>query len=167
MTQNVFEIDDQLYKEPREIIHNSEGYTLEAKMRSERVQRSNTMPMLKVEKKNPAQKMKIAVVGSRTFSKYALLKQTLDEYGIETIVSGGARGADSLAARYAKENSIRLIELKPDWQGKGKSAGFQRNGNIVDESDGVIAFWDGVSCGTFDTIQKAKRVGKLIKVIKY
>jgi hypothetical protein len=47
--------------------------------------------------------MKTAVIGSRRFNDYALLQQTLDTYTISQIISGGAKGADTLAEQYAKE----------------------------------------------------------------
>lgn len=56
-----------------------------------------------------------AVIGSRNFTDYNFVKQCLDLYNITTIVSGGARGADSLAARYAQENSIKLIVHEAKW----------------------------------------------------
>ena len=42
--------------------------------------------------------MKVAVVGSRSFNDYEKLKQTLDQTpSITSIISGGAKGADSMA----------------------------------------------------------------------
>ena len=81
--------------------------------------------------------MKLAVVGSRNFNNYELLKEKINEnkWDIEAIVSGGARGADSLGARYAQENNIPLIEFTPDWKKHGKSAGFKRNVDIINECD--------------------------------
>lgn len=111
----------------------------------------------------------VAVVGSRTFTDYELLRNTLDEHKlvkIRTIVSGGAAGADRLAERYAAERGIELIVLRPDWSTHGKSAGIMRNTDIVDRSDFVFAFWDGQSRGTADTINKAKSRGKPVVVVR-
>ena len=51
--------------------------------------------------------MKLAIVGSRTFNDYELLKDEVDKllkkYNITEIVTGGARGADTLAEQYAKD----------------------------------------------------------------
>lgn len=38
------------------------------------------------------------------------------------IVSGGARGADRLGEKYAKENNYKVKKFIPDWE-KGRSAG--------------------------------------------
>lgn len=100
--------------------------------------------------------MILAVVGSRTFTNYQLLTQTLDNYQITEIVSGGAFGADTL------EHNIKLTVLKPNWS-IGRHAGLLRNSDIVNHADQVIAFWDGQSKGTLDSINKA--VNKLLKVI--
>ena len=111
----------------------------------------------------------VAIVGSRTFNDYDLLKQTMKELDFtpSKIVSGGATGADSLGAKYGKENSIPVTIFKPDWTKHGKSAGFIRNTDIVLASDIVIAFWDGKSNGTRDTINKAKKESKQVIIVTF
>ncbi len=112
--------------------------------------------------------MKIAVIGSRTFDNYKLLCEILKtEDSIIEIISGGARGADSLAKKYAKENNIKLIEFIPDWDTFGKSAGFRRNIDIVTRANKIIAFWDGVSKGTKHSINLAKKQNKEIKIVRF
>lgn len=99
--------------------------------------------------------MKIAIIGSRTFNDYELLRQSLDEFSFEAnvdislIVSGGANGANSLGERYAHENNIETLIFLPDWKKHGKGAGFIRNQLIIDNADFVIAFWDGKVCWDF------------------
>jgi hypothetical protein len=105
--------------------------------------------------------MRLAIIGSRTFTDYELLKQEVSKLGdIEEIISGGARGADSLGIRYAKENNITSIEYLPDWEEYGKSAGFRRNIDIVNVADFVLAFWDGKSKGTKHALDFAEKSGK-------
>ena len=110
--------------------------------------------------------MKLAIVGSRTFNDYNKLLETLhlfNRHPIDfpsTIVSGGAQGADSLAERFADYYGLEKIICKPNWDVYGKSAGFIRNQTIVDNCDMVLAFWDGKSRGTADTIEKAKKTKK-------
>ena len=112
----------------------------------------------------------LAIVGSRTISNYNVvakfLHQLIKKYSIDTIVSGGAVGIDSVAMEYAKRNKLAYIEHLPDWDLHGKSAGAIRNQLIVDSSDYVVAFWDGKSVGTMITVDMAKKVGKLIKLYK-
>ena len=107
---------------------------------------------------------KIGVVGSRNFSNYKYMKEILDSFSFSEIVSGGAKGADSLARRYAEEKNISIIEILPDWNQYGKSAGFKRNKLIIDQSDAIIAFWDGNSKGTAHSVRLAKEVGKNVYV---
>ena len=111
--------------------------------------------------------MRLGIVGSRTFNDYSLLEKALNKLAnridIKTIVSGGARGADSLAIKYAEVNNIETIVFKPDWS-IGKAAAAIRNRKIVDNIDILIAFWDGTSKGTRMTIDMAK--SKNIKVLK-
>ncbi len=111
--------------------------------------------------------MKIAVVGSRNFQDYTLLKNTLKNFDINQIISGGARGADTLAEDYAREKHIPVKIFYPDWQKFGKAAGFIRNKDIVKNSDMVIAFWDGQSRGTRSSIELAKQYGKNVKIIRF
>lgn len=110
---------------------------------------------------------RLAVVGSRSFCDYEMLSKVLDSKrnNIRVIVSGGARGADALVARYARQHNIALLELHPDWKTHGRSAGLLRNTDIVAECDEMLAFWDGESRGTKDSIDKAKRAGKTVTIV--
>jgi hypothetical protein len=111
--------------------------------------------------------MKVAVIGSRDFNDYNLVKSTLSTLNITLIVSGGARGADTLGERYADENKIPTKIFYPDWGTHGKSAGFKRNTDIIENSDLILAFWDGSSKGTLDSLNKASRLGKNLLIINY
>jgi len=111
--------------------------------------------------------MKFAVIGSRSFSDYKFLEKVLSTFDITEIISGGAKGADSLAEQYAKEHNIKTTVFLQDWNKYGKSAGFLRNADIINASDEVIAFWDGVSRGTLDSINKAKKLNKKVHVYKF
>ena len=113
--------------------------------------------------------MKVAIIGSRSFNDYQRLCQVLNPVKdkITLIVSGGARGADELSERFAKDNNIKTLIFLPDWDKYGKKAGFLRNKDIVENSDIVIAFWDGVSPGTKSSIDYANNTSKKVKIIKY
>jgi predicted Rossmann fold nucleotide-binding protein DprA/Smf involved in DNA uptake len=112
--------------------------------------------------------MKLAVIGSRSFCSYEWLEQCLLRSfrvaDIEAVISGGARGADALAARFASCHGIPLIILRADWKTHGKKAGPIRNSEIVAQADAVAAFWDGSSAGTRDTIAKARAAGRRVFV---
>ncbi len=115
--------------------------------------------------------MKIAVVGSRSFDDYEFLKKILNYhtstlvYPCVQIISGGARGADTLAKQYATEHGLDIQEFIPDWDTHGKSAGYLRNEQIVDACDELVAFFDGKSRGTGHSVELAENAGK--PVYKY
>ena len=109
--------------------------------------------------------MKVAVIGSRSFNKYENVVNVLSKLTITEIISGGAVGADKLGERYAEENEIPTKIFLPDWEKYGKSAGFIRNTQIIEEAELVVAFWDMESKGTKDSISKAEKLGKKILII--
>lgn len=113
--------------------------------------------------------MVIGIVGGRDFDDYSLLTTTMNEYvdKVHLIVSGGAKGADSLGERWAKENNKKTLIFKPEWDKYGKSAGFIRNQEIVKNSDFVLAFWDGKSKGTKSSIDLCKKNEIPYKIIYY
>lgn len=112
--------------------------------------------------------MKLAIVGSRSFNDYTKLCETLNGFtDITEIISGGAKGADTLAERWAKENNLKLTIFYPDWNKYGKSAGMIRNKSIIDSANEVVAFWDGISRGTENSIQRARSSGKPVTIIYF
>ena len=60
--------------------------------------------------------MKVLICGGRDYSNYQDLKAVLDKFFITEIISGGARGADSLAIQYAKARRIPYREYPADWK---------------------------------------------------
>lgn len=104
--------------------------------------------------------MKIAVVGSRDYQEHWMVVSKLWEYwnsyGEElVIVSGGAKGVDRIAEQWAKKNHVPTEIYKPDWEKHGKSAGMIRNGEIIANVSALLAFWDGQSKGTWNSIERA------------
>ena len=110
--------------------------------------------------------MKIAVIGSRTFNDFTLLEDTLNNFNIDTIISGGAKGADKLAEEYADKYNIKTLIFEANWKKYGNAAGPIRNKFIIENADYVIAFWDGKSKGTLSSINIAKKLNKTIKIVK-
>lgn len=106
--------------------------------------------------------MRIGIVGSRYFTNMKLMVKVLkynmkERDDITLIVSGGAKGADTLAERYAEGKGIETKIFLPDWNKYGRKAGFLRNIDIVKNSDLVFAFWDGISPGTKHLIDLCKQ----------
>ncbi len=114
--------------------------------------------------------MKVAVVGSRRYPHEHLVRgfvRKLAARDASTIlVSGGARGVDRWAADEARRCGLIVEEHLADWDGPdGRRAGFTRNTTVVVRSEVIVAFWDGESRGTIDTVTKAERLGKRVFVI--
>ncbi len=110
----------------------------------------------------------MAVVGSRNFDDYELLKKILwGSSPLETIISGGASGADSLAARFANEYNVRLIEILPDYNLYKKAAPIMRNTEIAKRCSSMVAFWYLKSRGTKNVINKALQRGKPVTIIPF
>ena len=112
--------------------------------------------------------MKVAIVGSRNFSDLSKVKQyvgTLPPNSV--IVSGGARGPDKAAELAALELGMEIEIYLPDWEAYGKSAGMVRNQQIVDHADMLVAFWDGKSRGTRNSIQRALTADNISRIEIY
>lgn len=115
--------------------------------------------------------MKVAVIGSRGFDDQEKLYRALDSYHnkqkIDLIISGGAVGADQLAEQYAKERGIPVKIFKPDYAKHGRGAPIRRNTLIIENADIVLAFWDGKSPGTKNSLDQAKKLNKLYQVYDF
>ncbi len=109
--------------------------------------------------------MKVAVIGSRNLQVNDLEKYLPEN--ITEIVSGGARGIDSCARRYALENNIKLTEFLPEYDKYGRKAPLCRNITIIEHADIVLAFWDGQSNGTRFVIDKCREKGVPVKIYIY
>ena len=112
--------------------------------------------------------MKVAVVGSRNFNDRKRLNKVLNKIhkneNITVIVSGGAKGADILAEKWAVKNNIQTEIYLPDYEKYNRLAPLIRNTDIVNSCDMLLAFWDGESRGTKDSINKAEKFGREIRI---
>lgn len=113
--------------------------------------------------------MKIAILGTRTFNDVSYFESVIGSIISEddTIISGGARGTDSLAEKYAYDHNIPIQIFKADWNKYGKAAGFIRNDEIWRETDIGVIFWDGESKGTAHSIQLAEKYQKNLLIVYY
>lgn len=117
---------------------------------------------------------KVIIAGSRDFNNYEYLKQkcdTLLENKRKTheiiIVSGGAKGADTLGERYAKERGYKILIFQPQWKTYGRSAGIRRNNQMADAAQAAIIFWDGSSKGSKNMADCMKSRSKTYFVFEY
>ncbi len=119
------------------------------------------------------QPFKLMIFGGRDFKNYALLSQVLKDIRPKfpedrelQIISGMARGADSLAVRYAQAHNIPLLKYPADWS-LGRGAGFIRNTQMAEACDEGLAFHDGASRGTAHSVNELVRLGKKVRVVSY
>ncbi len=126
--------------------------------------------------------LKVIIAGSRTITDYELVKKNtiqvfkqLKELGYNVnknnveIVSGHAKGVDSLGEQFANEFGLKLAIIEPDWS-LGRQAGILRNLQMIDyiKPQGVlIAFHKDDSKGTKHIIQVADYNNILKFVFKY
>lgn len=112
---------------------------------------------------------RIAVVGSREFGNYEQLKYEVESRrnaDEDWVVSGGAKGADSMAQRLTKETGGAILIHYPKWHRENgvfvRGAGFDRNKKIVESSDLVLAFYQKGRFregGTLNTATWAEKLG--------
>ena len=83
------------------------------------------------------------------------------------IISGMAKGADSLAISYADEHKLTKILFPANWKAYPRIAGLLRNRDMLNIATHLIAFWDGKSSGTKHMIDIAKEKGIPVWVFNY
>ena len=123
--------------------------------------------------------MKLGITGSRSITEFDFIpyfrmqnkdfrafcrKHGLGRRKITTVITGGARGVDTLAFQAAEAVGIRNLRFLPDrarFRGKMILRAYQaRNEQIVDSCDVLLAIWDGKSRGTENTLSYARKVNK-------
>lgn len=112
--------------------------------------------------------MKIAIVGSRDFSDLMMVSSWVYDNFCDgdILVSGGARGVDSIAEQQARNLGIECQIMKPEYDKyPGHYAPIARNKDIAAACDKMIAFWDGKSRGTLSAIEFARELGKPVEII--
>ncbi|MGN0181889.1 MAG: hypothetical protein ACI4DP_05700 [Candidatus Ornithomonoglobus sp.] len=107
--------------------------------------------------------MKLLILGSRSITDMDL--SIYIPQGVDLIISGGAKGVDALAERYAEKHRINKLIIYPKYEKYGKAAPIKRNKEMIDLADHILAFWDGTSKGTKSSIDYAIKKGKKIDVI--
>ena len=108
--------------------------------------------------------MKLLIVGSRSIKDFDLAPYVSKE--VDTIISGGANGVDTLAEEYADKNRISKLIMRPAYARFGKGAPLKRNEEMVKLADAVLVIWDGKSRGTKYTADFAQREGKEVTVVR-
>lgn len=112
--------------------------------------------------------MRVLVCGSRHFNDYNLLSEVLNKHDITCIIEGGARGADTLARKWADEKDLECETYMAEWDTYGKAAGPIRNQHMLDwgEPALIIAFLAPDSRGTKHMISIAQKAGIPVKIVE-
>ncbi len=106
---------------------------------------------------------KVLVCGGRDFNDDEFMDIALTGLTfvkpISLIIHGGARGADSLAGKWAEREGVEVKEFRAEWNKYGRRAGYIRNVRMAEEGepDLVVAFPGGR--GTDMMIDIAKKKG--------
>lgn len=112
--------------------------------------------------------MKTIIAGPRSVTSFKELLQAASQidWEITEVVSGHARGADTLGERYANATNTPLTVYKANWPKFGKSAGYIRNAEMAKYADALLLIWDGESKGSKHMFDLAKQHGLDIHVHK-
>lgn len=103
--------------------------------------------------------MKTIIAGSRGITEIEEVRKAIEESGFEIteVVSGTARGVDTLGEQWAKENGIPIVRFPPDWNKDGKAAGGIRNSDMAVYGEALVAVMKKPKTnGTRDMIAKAR-----------
>lgn len=105
----------------------------------------------------------VIIAGSRTINDYSLVLRAIEKSGFSPteVVCGGAKGVDTLGARWAKEVGLPIGYFAADWDSHGKAAGPIRNREMAEYSvgGGLILVWDGKSRGSANMKMVAEELG--------
>lgn len=113
--------------------------------------------------------MKTIIAGSRTITDHLPVRKAIAQAQakglvITEVVSGGARGTDTLGEQWAYYRGIPVKRFNADWDRYGRSAGYRRNEQMARYAEALVAVWDGTSPGTRHMIELARRLGLRVHV---
>lgn len=109
------------------------------------------------------QSFKLLVCGGRDFHDEKALRRwmnkAIDGRTDVMVIHGGARGADSLAGRIAKQAGVSTWVFPADWAAHGKAAGHIRNKQMLDEGRPHLVLAAPGGRGTANMVAQARAVG--------
>jgi YspA, cpYpsA-related SLOG family len=111
--------------------------------------------------------MKTIICGSRHFDEYALLEKRMMAvpWQITEVVSGCAKGADTLGEKWAEGQKLPVKKFPAEWDVFGDAAGPLRNKRMAEYAEACVAFLYEDSRGTKDMIKQAMAKGLRVHVI--
>jgi hypothetical protein len=111
--------------------------------------------------------LKTVVAGSRSITNFQTVVTAIEgaEWPLSRVLSGDADGVDSLGIQWAEENDVPVDHYPPDYDTySGRLAPLERNSEMADDADALIAIWDGKSTGTKHMIGEARKQGIRIHI---
>ncbi|MFB7185220.1 DUF2493 domain-containing protein [Streptomyces sp. NPDC056230] len=119
--------------------------------------------------------MRILVTGSRDWDNEEAVHRAIFRelyimkcpHGEAALIHGACpTGADAMASAYAHQSGMHVISHPANWERDGKSAGFRRNAEMVNEgADICLAFIKNGSRGASMTANLAEKAG--IHTVRY
>ena len=119
---------------------------------------------------------RVIIAGGRDFDDYEYMSTKLNELFKDQnlfnnkaikVISGMAKGADTLGIQYADEHKLTKILFPANWKEYPRIAGFLRNNDMLSIATHLIAFWNGESSGTKHMIEIAQEKGIPTWILKY
>jgi len=118
--------------------------------------------------------MRVIIAGGRTFDDLMLLADKMgtftQRYLHIQVISGKARGADTLGETWARDfTDMPVLEFPADWDTHGKRAGWIRNNQMADVATHVVVFWNGQvqHSGSYMMIKIARDRGLPLRIVRY
>jgi predicted Rossmann fold nucleotide-binding protein DprA/Smf involved in DNA uptake len=110
--------------------------------------------------------LKVAIVGSRRFSAPDRVTEYVHDLpGSASIITGSASGVDAAATKAARERGMAVQVMPASFDELADSTkAAARNQRLVNACDLLVAFWDGSSTGTRETVDRALDSGKEVHV---
>jgi len=117
--------------------------------------------------------MNVLICGDRNWTDRLAIRTwiaKLQDFGYDTVIEGGARGADSLAKEEAYAAGMNVREFSADWRRYGRAASPIRNAQMLTEGKPqlVVAFHKDLtnSRGTANMVKQAKEAGVSVIVVE-
>lgn len=107
------------------------------------------------------------IAGSRTIEDEALVTRAVKASGFEfdVVVSGKAKGVDTLGEIYARKNFKWIKEKPADWDTHGKKAGILRNIEMGDLADMAVMIIKDGSKGSTQMKEYMESLGKPVYIM--
>lgn len=110
----------------------------------------------------------VLVCGSRGWDSYQQVRGALARFAGSpvSVLHGAANGADTFAGTACIALGLNCYAYPPEYEKFGRDAPHVRNDEMLKQADLVLAFWDGKSRGTRSVIEKARKLGIPVEVIR-